>query len=157
MIIGARNRTAVVTLTERVTRHTLLAALPNGYRAPHTAQAICDAFSRVPKPLRKTLTWDQGREMSQWCSVEQQTGLSVYFCDPRSPWQRATNEHTNGMLRRWLPKSTNLNIGQIPLSIIEYKGALKAGSVPGLWPRRSNHRCPGRSPQPKGSGSLVRL
>ena len=57
--------------------------------------------------------------MSQWCSVEQQTGLSVYFCDPRSPWQRATNEHTNGMLRRWLPKSTNLNIGQIPLSIIE--------------------------------------
>ena len=119
MIIGARNRTAVVTLTERVTRHTLLAALPNGYQAPHTAQAICDAFSRVPKPLRKTLTWDQGREMSQWCSVEQQTGLSVYFCDPRSPWQRATNEHTNGMLRRWLPKSTNLNIGQIPLSIIE--------------------------------------
>ena len=119
LIIGARNRTAVVTLTERVTRHTLLAALPNGYRAPHTAQAICDAFSRVPKPLRKTLTWDQGREMSQWCSVEQQTGLSVYFCDPRSPWQRATNEHTNGMLRRWLPKSTNLNIGQIPLSIIE--------------------------------------
>ena len=85
MIIGARNRTAVVTLTERVTRHTLLAALPNGYQAPHTAQAISDAFSRVPKPLRKTLTWDQGREMSQWCSVEQQTGLSVYFCDPRSP------------------------------------------------------------------------
>ena len=119
LIIGARNRTAVVTLTERVTRHTLLAALPNGYRVPHTAQAICDAFSRVPKPLQKTLTWDQGREMSQWCSVEQQTGLSVYFCDPRSPWQRATNEHTNGMLRRWLPKSTNLNIGQIPLSIIE--------------------------------------
>ena len=119
MIIGARNRTAVVTLTERVTRHTLLAALPNGYRAPHTAQAISDAFSRVPKPLQKTLTWDQGREMSQWCSVEQQTGLSVYFCDPRSPWQRPTNEHTNGMLRRWLPKSTNLNIGQIPLSIIE--------------------------------------
>ena len=119
LIIGARNRTAVVTLTERVTRHTLLAALPNGYRAPHTAQAISDAFSRVPKPLQKTLTWDQGREMSEWCSVEQQTGLSVYFCDPRSPWQRPTNEHTNGMLRRWLPKSTNLNIGQIPLSIIE--------------------------------------
>ena len=85
MIIGARNRTAVVTLTERVTRHTLLAALPNGYQAPHTAQAISDAFSRVPKPLQKTLTWDQGREMSEWCSVEQQTGLSVYFCDPRSP------------------------------------------------------------------------
>ena len=57
--------------------------------------------------------------MSKWCSVEQQTGLSVYFCDPRSPWQRPTNEHTNGMLRRWLPKSTNLNIGQIPLSIIQ--------------------------------------
>ena len=95
MIIGARNRTAVVTLTERVTRHTLLAALPNGYRAPHTAQAISDAFSRVPEPLQKTLTWDQGREMSEWCSVEQQTGLSVYFCDPRSPWQRPTNEHTH--------------------------------------------------------------
>ncbi len=75
----------MVTLTEPVTRHTLLAALPNGYQAPHTAQAISDAFSRLPKPLQKTLTWDQGKEMSQWCSVEQQTGLSVYFCDPRSP------------------------------------------------------------------------
>ena len=119
LIIGARNRTAVVTLTERLTRHTLLAALPNGYRAPQTAQAISDAFSHVPKSLRKTLTWDQGREMADWCSVEQNTGLTVYFCDPRSPWQRATNEHTNGMLRRWLPKGTNLNIGQIPLAIIE--------------------------------------
>lgn len=119
LIIGARNRSAVVTLTERVTRHTLLAALPNGYKAPQTAEAICQAFDRVPHHLRKTLTWDQGREMTDWCDIETRTGLTVYFCEPRSPWQRATNEQTNGMLRRWLPKSTNLNIGKIPLSIIE--------------------------------------
>ena len=57
--------------------------------------------------------------MSDWANIETRTGLVVYFCEPRSPWQRGTNEHTNGMLRRWLPKSTNLNIGQIPLAIIE--------------------------------------
>ena len=108
-----------MTLTERTTRHTLLAALPNGYKASRTAEAVCTAFSRVPPVLRKTLTWDQGREMANWCDIEQRTGLTVYFCEPRSPWQRATNEHTNGMLRRWLPKGTNLNIGQIPLTLIE--------------------------------------
>ena len=97
LIIGARNRTAVVTLTERVTRHTLLAALPNGYRAPHTAQAISDAFSRVPKPLQKTLTWDQGREMSEWCSVEQQTGLSVLLEAERRVRVMPTKLHQYGM------------------------------------------------------------
>lgn len=119
LIIGARNGSAVATLTERVTRHTLLVELPHGYKAPQTAQAIIEAFSSVPPPLKKTLTWDQGREMADWTDIEEKTGLTVYFCEPRSPWQRGTNEHTNGMIRRWLPKSTNLNIGQIPLAIIE--------------------------------------
>ncbi|MDE0674395.1 MAG: IS30 family transposase [bacterium] len=119
LIIGAKHRSAVATLTERVTRHTLLVSLTNGYTAPETAQAVTRAFSRVPQTLRKTLTWDQGREMSDWKTVKTETDMKVYFCDPRSPWQRPSNEHTNGMIRRWLPKSTNLNIGEIPLSIIE--------------------------------------
>ena len=67
----------------------------------------------------KTLTWDQGREMARWQHVENATGAKVYFCEPRSPWQRPTNEQTNGLLRRWLPKGTDLNIGPVRLAIIE--------------------------------------
>ena len=67
----------------------------------------------------KTLTWDQGREMAHWDKIENALGIEVYFCEPRSPWQRPTNEQTNGLLRRWLPKSTDLNIGPVRLALIE--------------------------------------
>ena len=82
-------------------------------------QAVTEALDRVPPHLVQSLTWDQGREMADRQKIQAGIRAPVYFCDPRSPWQRPTNENTNGMLRRWLPKGTNLNIGQIPLSLIE--------------------------------------
>ena len=67
----------------------------------------------------RTLTWDQGTEMARWADIEKTLAITVYFCEPRSPWQRPTNEQTNGLLRRWLPKSTDLDIGPVHLAIIE--------------------------------------
>ena len=109
LIIGAGNRSAVATLVERLSRQTLTVALPDGYDAHRTADAVAGALSRQPRHMVKTLTWDQGREMARWQHVENATGAKVYFCEPRSPWQRPTNEQTNGLLRRWLPKGTDLN------------------------------------------------
>ena len=119
LIIGKANRSATVTLTERVSRQTLLAALPDGYDAPNTARAVTAALARQPRCLVRTLTWDQGREMARWADIEAALDIEVYFCDPRSPWQRPTNEQTNGLLRRWLPKGTDLNVGAVRLAVIE--------------------------------------
>ena len=69
--------------------------------------------------MLKTLTWDQGTEMARWADIEKSLGIQVCFCEPRSPWQRPTNEQTNGILRRWPPKGTDLNIGAARLSVIE--------------------------------------
>ncbi len=119
LIIGANNRSAVATLVERTSRQTLTVGLPHGYDAPSTAQAVTAALARQPRHLVKTLTWDQGREMARWADIEAALGIEVYFCDPHSPWQRPTNEQTNGLLRRWLPKGTDLNIGTVRLAVIE--------------------------------------
>ena len=119
LIIGANNRSAVATLLERFSRQTLAVSLPDGYDAQSTAAAVSAALRRQPRHLVKTLTWDQGREMARWQDIEAATGAEVYFCEPRSPWQRPTNEQTNGLLRRWLPKGTNLNIGQVRLALIQ--------------------------------------
>ena len=119
LIIGANNRSAVATLVERCSRQTLLVGLPDGHDAASTADAVIEALGRQPAHLVKTLTWDQGREMARWRTVEDALGAEVYFCEPRSPWQRPTNEQTNGMLRRWLPKSTDLNVGAVRLAVIE--------------------------------------
>ena len=119
LIIGANNRSAVATLTERTSRHTLAVALPDGYGAHSTAAAVTAALARQPKHPVRALTWDQGRETARWADIEKALGADVYFCDPHSPWQRPTNEQTNGLLRRWLPKSSDLNVGQVRLAVIE--------------------------------------
>ncbi len=119
LIIGRANRSAVATLTERTSRQTLTVGLPDGYDARRTAAAVTAAPARQPKHLVKTLTWDQGREMARRPDIEAALDIDVYFCDPHSPWQRPTNEHTNGLLRRRLPKSTELNVGQARLAVIE--------------------------------------
>ena len=119
LIIGKHNRTAVATLVERSSRHTLVVGLPGGYDARSTARAVTAALGRQPAPMFKTLTWDQGTEMARWAHIEESLGIEVYFCEPRSPWQRPTNEQTNGILRRWLPKGTDLDIGPARLSVIE--------------------------------------
>ena len=119
LVIGKANRSAVATLVERSSRHTLVAALPDGYDAASVAQAVAAALGRRPSHMVRTLTWDQGREMAQWADIETSPGIEVYFCDPQSPWQRPANEQTNGLLRRWPPKSTDLDIAAVRLAAIE--------------------------------------
>ena len=110
LIIGSSQRSAIVTLVERKTRFTLLLRLPDDHSATTVANALITAYSRLPLPLRRTLTWDQGNEMFQHPRIEKATGLRIFFADPHSPWQRGTNENTNGLLRQYFPKGTDLNV-----------------------------------------------
>ena len=119
LIVGKANLTAAVTLAERTSRYAVTAALPDGCGAPQVAAAVTAALGYQPAALVRSLTWDQGREMARWADIEAALGIEVFFCEPRSPWQRPTNEHTNALLRRWLPKGTSLDIGQLRLSVIE--------------------------------------
>ena len=110
LIIGAKGQSAVGTLVERSTRYTLLLYLPNGHTASDVHDAIIDKLADVPHSLRLSLTWDQGSELAQHRKIASQLGLDVYFCDPHSPWQRGTNENTNGLLRQYMPKGTDLSL-----------------------------------------------
>jgi len=126
LILGLGS-SAIGTLVERSTRFTLLLHLPRmmGHRqearekngpalAGHGAEAVCDAVARtiipLPEQLRRSLTWDQGAEMAQHARLKIDAGVQVYFCDPHSPWQRGTNENTNGLLRQYFPKGTDLSL-----------------------------------------------
>ena len=108
LVKGAFNRSAVGTLVERSTRLLILARMPDASAASALA-GFSAALQRVTPLLRKTFTYDQGREMSSHRQLAEQTGVQVYFCDPHSPWQRGTNENTNGLLRQYLPKGTDLS------------------------------------------------
>jgi IS30 family transposase len=110
LIVGAGQQSAVATLVERKMRLTLLVHLPGGHSAPKVADALITTFIELPSNLRRTLTWDQGNEMFHHERIETATGLKVYFADPHSPWQRGSNENTNGLLRQYLPKGTDLSI-----------------------------------------------
>lgn len=110
LITGKNNASAIGTLVERVTGYTLLLHLPDGHGAEAVTAAIAEAMTALPARLRKSLTWDQGKELSRHKQVAEITGLKVYFCDPHSPWQRATNENTNGLLRQYFPKGTDLSV-----------------------------------------------
>ena len=107
-LIFGKGMTAVATLVERKTRFVMLVALPNGHTADVVADALAAKIVELPDQLRRSLTWDHGKEMAQHARFSVETGLPVYFCDPRSPWQRGSNENTNGLLRQYLPKKTNL-------------------------------------------------
>jgi transposase, IS30 family len=109
LIMGsAASRSAVGTLVERSTRFVMLLHLPEGYGAPAVAEAMIAKMATLPEQLRRSLTWDQGKEMTQHVRIAAATGLDIYFCDPHSPWQRGSNENTNGLLRQYLPKSSDL-------------------------------------------------
>ncbi|GJG89467.1 IS30 family transposase [Gemmatimonadetes bacterium T265] len=107
-LVFGRGASAVGTLVERTTRYVALFPVPGGYKAPAMREALAAAVARVPDQLRRSLTWDQGKEVAEHVRLTVDTGLQVYFCDPRSPWQRGTNENTNGLLRQYLPKSADL-------------------------------------------------
>jgi IS30 family transposase len=125
LIIGL-NHSAIGTLVERTTRFTMLLHLPRmeghgtqptlkngppltGHGAEAVRDAIAEVIATLPEQLRRSLTWDQGAEMAQHVQLRIDTGLEIYFCDPRSPWQRGTNENTNGLLRQYFPKGTDLS------------------------------------------------
>ena len=110
LIMGKANATAIGTLVERTTNYTLLLHLPHGHSAEAVTTAITEAMAELPKTLRRSLTWDQGKELSDHKTIARATDLTVYFCDPHSPWQRAVNENTNGLLRQYFPKGTDLSI-----------------------------------------------
>ena len=110
LILGSsESGSAVGTLVERATRFTMLLHLPGGHTAEIVQEAMVTKMATLPEQLRLSLTWDQGSEMANHVAIADATGLSIYFCDPHSPWQRGTNENTNGLLRQYLPKGKDLS------------------------------------------------
>jgi transposase, IS30 family len=110
LIVGRGGRSAIGTLVERSTRFTMLLHLPDGHGADQVAAAMSREMAGLPAVLRRSLTWDQGTEMSAHARVTMATDMQVYFCDPHSPWQRGSNENTNGLLRQYFPKGTDLSV-----------------------------------------------
>ena len=110
LIIGKDSGSAIGTLVERTTRFTMLLHLPGDHGALTVREAIEATITTLPAALRRTLTWDQGIELAQHRQLTFDTNLAVYFCDPHSPWQRGTNENTNGLLRQYFPKGTDLSV-----------------------------------------------
>ena len=107
LIIGT-HKSAIGTLVERHTRYVMLFQVPDN-TAESVRVALTETIKKLPEHLRKSLTWDQGKEMAQHATFTVDTGVRVYFCDPKSPWQRGSNENTNGLLRQYFPKGTNLS------------------------------------------------
>ena len=107
-LLMGRRLSAIATLVERSSRYVMLIPLPSGHTAEAVRTAIADQVVTLPDHLRRSLTWDQGKEMAQHVRFTVDTGVQVYFCDPKSPWQRGSNENTNGLLRQYLPKSTDM-------------------------------------------------
>ena len=109
LLIGANSDSAIGTLVERMTGFAMLLHLPDNHGALAVQEAITTKMSQLPEILRQTLTWDQGSEMANHVQIAAATELDIYFCDPHSPWQRGTNENTNGLLRQYFPKGTDLS------------------------------------------------
>jgi IS30 family transposase len=109
LITGSVNKSAIGTLVERATGYVMLLHLPGAHGALEVQDAMVEVMSSLPNALRRTLTWDQGREMCNHIQIAAATEIDIYFCDPHSPWQRGTSENTNGLLRQYFPKGTDLS------------------------------------------------
>ncbi len=109
LLMGKR-QTAIGTLVERWSRYVMLFGLPDGNTAEAVRDALTATVQRLPEHLWKSLTWDQGKEMAQHAQFSVDTGIQVFFCDPKSPWQRGSNENTNGLLRQYFPKGTDMSL-----------------------------------------------
>ena len=110
LIVGKGGRSTIGTLVERSSRYVVLLHLPHGRTAEHVRVALTRQLSRLPAELRRTLTWDQGKEMAEHVRFTIDTNIDVFFCDPHSPWQRGSNENSNGLLRQYFPKNADLSI-----------------------------------------------
>jgi IS30 family transposase len=110
LIMGKANATAIGTLVERATRYCLLLHLPDGHTAEQVRDAMITTIATLPAHLWRSLTWDRGLEMRKHHDITVATGLPIYFCDPASPWQRGSNENTNGLLRQYFPKGSDLSV-----------------------------------------------
>ena len=110
LILGKGSRSAIGTLVERSSRYVMLLRLPNGRSAEEVRVALTRQIRKLPKELRRSLTWDQGNEMAEHVRFSIDTKLDVFFCDPHSPWQRGSNENTNGLLRQYLPRTEDLSL-----------------------------------------------
>jgi transposase, IS30 family len=109
LLLGGHGKGAVITLVERASRFVLLAPLPGTHQATETRLVLTEMIGRLPAELKRSLTWDQGKEMAQHARFSLDTQLAVYFCDPHSPWQRGSNENTNGLLRQYWPKGADMS------------------------------------------------
>jgi IS30 family transposase len=110
LLIGKNNQSAIGTLVERTSRYCLLVHLPNGYHAAAVRDAMIPTIHALPAALTRSLTWDRGTELARHAEITLATDLAIYFADPHSPWQRGSNENTNGLLRQYFPKATNLTV-----------------------------------------------
>jgi IS30 family transposase len=116
--VGAHSKSAIGTVVERTTRFVMLLHLPDDHGALAVQEAIVAKMAALPAILRKTLTWEQGSEMANHIAIAAAAQLDIYFCDPHSPWQRGTNENTNGLLRQYFAKGTDLSV--FPADYLDY-------------------------------------
>jgi transposase, IS30 family len=110
LIIGKGGKSQIATLVDRKSRFTILVRIPYDRTADRVAALLAEKIETLPEFLRNSITWDQGKEMARHADFTVRTGIPVYFCDPHSPWQRGTNENTNGLLRQYFPKGTDLSL-----------------------------------------------
>ena len=125
LILGSNCRSAIGTLVERQSRYVMLVHLPDGHGAVAVRDGLLAVIATLPEHLRKSLTWDQGTELAQHRQITLATTMDIYFCDPHSPWQRGSNENTNGLLRQYFPKGTDLSVHP-PARLLEVATELNA-------------------------------
>ena len=108
-LISGKGQRSIGTLVERSTRYVMLVRLPDGKSAPAVRKALAKRIVTLPTELRRSITWDQGKELAEHVRFTVDTGVQIYFCDPKSPWQHGSNENTNGLLRQYFPKHSELS------------------------------------------------
>jgi len=142
LILGSNCRSAIGTLVERQTRYVMLVHLPDDHSATAVRDGLLATIKTLPDHLRKSLTWDQGSELARHAEITLATKMDIYFCDPHSPWQRGSNENTNGLLRQYFPKGTDLSVHS-PARLLEVATELNARprkTLGGITPAKAMQR-----------------